>query len=78
MSLPAAVVCPRCAGPRWIVGAVTEPHAVRRWLTTLGLAAEPPLPGMAVAPASEALPGPRANVKALTMNTFESRHLPKR
>jgi hypothetical protein len=25
---------------------VTEPHAVRRWLTALGLAAEPPtLPG---------------------------------
>jgi hypothetical protein len=39
------LVCPRCAGPRRIVvGAVTEPHAVRRWLTALGLglAAEPP------------------------------------
>jgi hypothetical protein len=26
------LVCPRCAGPRRIVGAVTEPHAVRRLL----------------------------------------------
>jgi hypothetical protein len=24
------LLCPRCAGPRRIVGAVTEPHAVRR------------------------------------------------
>jgi len=31
-----------CAGPRRIVGAVTEPHAVRRLLAALGLAAEPP------------------------------------
>jgi hypothetical protein len=41
------LVCPRCAGPRRIVGAVTELHAVRRWLTALGLglaAAPPPLP----------------------------------
>jgi hypothetical protein len=45
------LVCPRCAGPRRIVGAVTEPHAVRRLLTALGLAAEPP-PGVAVAAAS--------------------------
>jgi hypothetical protein len=36
------LVCPRCAGPRRIVGAVTEPHAVRRLLAALGLAAEPP------------------------------------
>jgi hypothetical protein len=34
----------RCAGPRRIVVAVTQPHAVRRRLTArgLGLAAEPP------------------------------------
>ena len=32
----------RCAGPRRIVGAVTEPHAVRRLLAAFGLAAEPP------------------------------------
>jgi hypothetical protein len=36
------LVCPRCAGPRQIVGAVTEPHAVRRLLGALGLAAQPP------------------------------------
>jgi hypothetical protein len=41
------LVCPRCGGPRQILGAVTEPHAVRRWLVALGLAAEPP-PGPAV------------------------------
>ena len=35
------------AGPRRILGAVTEPHAVRRLLAALGLAAEPP-PGPAV------------------------------
>ena len=40
----------RCktAGCYWAllhrVVAVTEPHAVRRWLTALGLAAEPPPP----------------------------------
>ena len=36
------LVCPCCAGPRRIVGAVTEPHAVRRLLAALGLAPEPP------------------------------------
>jgi hypothetical protein len=36
------LVCPRCAGPRRIVGAVIEPHAVRRLLGALGLAAQPP------------------------------------
>jgi hypothetical protein len=36
------LVCPRCGGPRRILGAVTEPHAVRRLLAALGLAAEPP------------------------------------
>ena len=41
------LVCDRCAGPRRILGAVTEPHAVRRLLAALGLAAEPP-PGPAV------------------------------
>ena len=41
------LVCPRCAGPRRILGAVTEPHAVRRVLVALGLAAEPP-PGRPV------------------------------
>lgn len=39
------LVCPRCAGPRRIVGPVTELHAVRRLLAALGLAAEPP-PGI--------------------------------
>jgi hypothetical protein len=38
---------PRCGGPRRILGAVTEPHAVRRLLAALGLAAEPP-PGRPV------------------------------
>ncbi len=32
------LVCDRCGGPRRILGAVTEPHAVRRLLTALGLA----------------------------------------
>ncbi|MGH7321504.1 MAG: hypothetical protein ACRELA_18025, partial [Candidatus Rokuibacteriota bacterium] len=32
------------AGPRRILGAVTQPHVVRRLLTALGLAAEPPPP----------------------------------
>jgi hypothetical protein len=41
------LVCDRCAGPRRILGAVTEPHAVRRLLAALGLAAEPP-PGRPV------------------------------
>jgi NitT/TauT family transport system ATP-binding protein len=35
------------AGPRRILGAVTEPHAVRRLLVALGLAPEPP-PGIPV------------------------------
>ena len=41
------LVCDRCGGPRRILGTVTEPHAVRRVLAALGLAAEPP-PGRAV------------------------------
>ncbi len=41
------LVCERCGGPRRILGAVTEPHAVRRGLAALGLAAKPP-PGRAV------------------------------
>ncbi len=36
------LVCDRCEGPRRILGAVTEPHAVRRLLAALGLAAQPP------------------------------------
>jgi hypothetical protein len=36
------LVCDRCGGSRRILGAVTEPHAVRRLLAALGLAAEPP------------------------------------
>jgi hypothetical protein len=39
--LPEVLVCPRCAGPRRILGAVTEPHAVRRLLAALGLAPPP-------------------------------------
>jgi hypothetical protein len=38
------LVCERCGGPRRILGAVTKPHAVRRLLAALGLAAEPPPP----------------------------------
>ena len=38
----AGLVCPRGGGPRRILGAVTEPHAVRRRLGALGLAAKPP------------------------------------
>ena len=34
------LVCDRCAGPRRILGTVTEPHAVRRLLAALGLASE--------------------------------------
>jgi hypothetical protein len=41
------LVCDRRAGPRRILGAVTEPHAVRRLLAALGFAAEPP-PGRPV------------------------------
>jgi hypothetical protein len=41
------LVCPRCAGPRWIVGTVPEPEAVRRLLGGLGLAAQLP-PGRPV------------------------------
>ena len=37
-----ALACPHCGGPRRILGAMTEPHAVRRLLAALGLAAEPP------------------------------------
>jgi hypothetical protein len=40
-------VCPRCAGPRRIVGAVTKPHAVRCLLGARRLAPEPP-PGRPV------------------------------
>ncbi len=36
------LLCPRCGGPRRILGAVTEPAAVRRLLAALGLAAQPP------------------------------------
>jgi Putative transposase len=36
------LVCERCGSPRRILGAVTDPHAVRRLLAALGLAAEPP------------------------------------
>jgi hypothetical protein len=42
-------ICDR-GGPRRILGAVTEPHAVRRLLAALGLAAEPP-PGRPVSAA---------------------------
>ena len=41
------LVCDRCGGPRRILGAVMEPHAIRRMLAALGLAAEPP-PGRPV------------------------------
>jgi len=41
------LVCERCGGPRRILGAVTKPHAVRRVLAALGLAAKPP-PGRPV------------------------------
>jgi hypothetical protein len=41
------LVCERCGGPRRILGAVTEPHAVRRLLAALGLAPQPP-PGRPV------------------------------
>jgi hypothetical protein len=41
------LVCDRCGGPHRILGAVTEPDAVRRLLAALGLAAEPP-PGRPV------------------------------
>jgi hypothetical protein len=44
------LVCDRCGGPRRILGVVTEPHAVRRLLAALGLAAEPP-PGRPVSAA---------------------------
>jgi hypothetical protein len=44
------LVCPRCGGPRRLLGAVTEPYAVRRLLAALGLAAEPPPdPGVSAA-----------------------------
>jgi hypothetical protein len=46
------LICPRCGGPRRIVGAVTEPAAVRRLLAALGLAAEPPPPPGAMVHAS--------------------------
>jgi hypothetical protein len=36
------LVCPRCGGPRRILGAVTEPHDVRRLLAALGPAEPPP------------------------------------
>jgi len=36
------LVCARCGGPRRILGAVTEPAAVRRVLVALGLGAPPP------------------------------------
>jgi len=36
------LVCPRCAGPRRMVSAVTEPQAVRRPLGALGRAARLP------------------------------------
>src|SRR6185295_7536574 len=55
------LVCARCGGPRQILGAVTEPHAVRRLLAALGLAAEsPPRP---VVPAAR-LARERARPKA--------------
>jgi hypothetical protein len=36
------LVCERFGSPCRTLGAVTEPHAVRRRLAALGLAAEPP------------------------------------
>ena len=50
------LVCPRCAGPRRLPGAVTEPHAVRRLLAALGLAAEPPPPPVGALTASSQCP----------------------
>ena len=47
------LLCDRCRGPRRILGAVTEPDAVRRALVALGLAAEPP-PGRPVPAADPA------------------------
>jgi hypothetical protein len=41
------LVCERGGGSRRILGAVTEPHAVRRLLAALGLAAEPLPPKIA-------------------------------
>jgi hypothetical protein len=41
------LVCDRCGGPRRILGAVTDPPAVRRVLVALGLAGNPP-PGRPV------------------------------
>jgi hypothetical protein len=38
----AVLGCDRCGGRRRILGAVTDPHAVRRFLAALGLAPEPP------------------------------------
>ena len=43
------LVCDRCGGPRRILGAVTDPPAVRRVLVALGLAAKPP-PGRSAPP----------------------------
>jgi hypothetical protein len=40
-------LCPRCAGPRRIVGAVTEPHAVRRLLVALARPSWGTTPGAA-------------------------------
>jgi hypothetical protein len=36
------LVCDRCGGSQRILGVATEPHAGRRALVALGLAAEPP------------------------------------
>ena len=41
------LVCERCGGARRILGAMTDPHAVRRLLAALGLAAALP-PGRPV------------------------------
>jgi hypothetical protein len=57
------LVCDRCAGPRRILGAVTEPEAVRRLPGALGLAAQPP-PGQ---------PAPPPDVRAIAPTTSRDR-----
>jgi hypothetical protein len=64
------LVCDRCGGPRRILGAVTEPHAVRRLLVALGLAAEPP-----PAPVLPAACSPVGVVKRTVSSGSYSRHL---
>ena len=50
------LTCPKCGGKRRVLAATTQPEAIRKILTHLGLDAEMPIIAPARAPPAAALP----------------------